>query len=164
MTFPHRGGPPNRGIKAMQIQRPLERLRLHHIGMHRRAMRDRTHPCSESFLMNVDNQVQPVLLHQLIAKSDHLAELPGGIDMQQRKRKPTGIERLLGKVQHHRAVLANRVHHHWVFALCDDLAQDVNALCFKSRKMGQCHGFPSKEESRFITPDWKSQPVQHLSP
>ena len=48
-----------------------------------------------------------------------------------------GIERLHREVQHHRAVLADRIQHHRLVALRNDLAHDVDALGLQPLKMGQ---------------------------
>ena len=42
----------------------------------------------------------PTALRHLIAELDHLAELVGGVDVQQRERNRPGIERLLRQPQH----------------------------------------------------------------
>ena len=47
-----------------------------------------------------------------VAELDHLAELVGRVDVQQRERNRPGIERLLRQPQQHRRVLADRVEHH----------------------------------------------------
>ena len=63
-----------------------------------------------------------------VAELDHLAELVGGVDVQQRERNRPGIERLLRQAQQHRRVLADRVEHHRPLELGDHLADDVDAL------------------------------------
>ena len=57
--------------------------------------------------------------------------------MQKRKRRFRRIERLERQVQHHRAVLADRVEHHGPLALGDDFSHDVDALGFEALKMGE---------------------------
>ena len=54
-----------------------------------------------------------------------------------------GIERLQRQVQHHRAVLADRVEHHRPLALGDDLAHDVDALGFEPLQVRQAHSSTS---------------------
>ena len=43
------------------------------------------------------------------------------------------------QVQHHRAVLADRIEHHRPLALGDHLAHDVDALGLEALEMGQFH-------------------------
>ena len=45
------------------------------------------------------------------------------------------VERLQRQVQHHRAVLADRVEHHRLLALGDRLAQDLDALGLEALKV-----------------------------
>ncbi len=48
-----------------------------------------------------------------------------------------GKKALRRQVQHHRAVLADRIEHHRTLGLGDDLAQDVDALRLELLEMGQ---------------------------
>jgi hypothetical protein len=57
--------------------------------------------------------------------------------VQQRKRRHRRVEGLHRQVQHHRAVLADRVEHHRVVGFGDDLAHDVDALGFEALQVGQ---------------------------
>jgi hypothetical protein len=114
------------------IQSLLERLRLHHVGVDRGAMRERSDPHVETFLVDVDQEVQPVAPRHLVAERDHLAELPGRIDVKKWERRHGGKECLQGDVKHHRAVFPDRVEHHRTLALCDDLAHDVDALSLEA--------------------------------
>ena len=63
-------------------------------------------------LVGVDDQIEAEPRCRRVAKRDHLAEFPGGIDMQQRKRQRRGIERLPRQMQHDRGILADRIQHH----------------------------------------------------
>ena len=47
----------------------------------------------------------------------------------------------MGQVQHHRAVLADRIEHHRIFGLGDDLAQNLDALGFEALQVSKGHGF-----------------------
>ena len=80
-------------------------------------------------------QIEPEPRGRLVAERDHLAELPGRVDVQERERRLRRIERLHRQVQHHRAVLADRIEHHRPLALGDDLAHDVDALGLEALKM-----------------------------
>ena len=44
-----------------------------------------------------------------VAQFDHFAELPGGVDMKQRKRRLGRVKGLEREMQHHRGILADRV-------------------------------------------------------
>ncbi len=86
-------------------------------------------PRSSAFLVDVDEQVEPELGApcgrgtRIISRNFHVVSTcssgNGGF---------AGIERLHRQVQHHRAVLADRIEHHRLLALGDDLAHDVDAL------------------------------------
>jgi hypothetical protein len=77
----------------------------------------------------------------LVAEGDHLAELPGGVHVQQRDRRPRREKRLDQQVQQYRAVLADRVQHHRIAELGRDLAQDVDAFGFEAIEVGKRLGF-----------------------
>ena len=72
-----------------------------------------------------------------VAEGDHLAELPAGVDVQQRDRRARRMERLQQQVQQHRTVLADGIQHHRVAELGRDLAQDVDAFGFEPIEVGQ---------------------------
>ena len=87
-------------------------------------------------LVGMHDQIEAEPPHLGIAKLDHLAELPGGVDMQQRKRRLARIERLQREMQHHREVLADRIEHHRIAELGRDLAHDVDALGLELPQIG----------------------------
>lgn len=62
--------------------------------------------------VGVDDQIKIELSRRLIAECDHLAELPGGVDMEDRKRNTTGMEGFSAQVQENTGVLADRIHQH----------------------------------------------------
>ena len=70
-----------------------------------------------------------------VAELDHLAELVGRVDVQQRERNRTRMERLLRQAQQDGRVLADGVEHHRAFELGDDLADDVDAFRFERPQM-----------------------------
>ena len=72
-----------------------------------------------------------------VAKRVHVAELPGRVDMEQREGRRRREEGLAGEVEHHRAVLADRIEHHRPLGLGDDLAHDVDALRLELLEMGE---------------------------
>jgi len=75
-------------------------------------------------------------LRLAVAEGDHLAELPGGIDMQEREWRLPGIERLHGEMHHDRRVLADRIEHHWVVELRHHLAHDLDAFRLELAEIG----------------------------
>ena len=72
-----------------------------------------------------------------VPELDHLPELPGGVHVEQRERKPPGEEGLTGQVQEDGRVLADRVQHHRSFQLGDDLTHDVDGLGLQLSKVGE---------------------------
>jgi hypothetical protein len=77
------------------------------------------------------------LARHALAHLVHRAELPRGVHVQQRERRPRRKERLAREMQHDRAVLADRVQHHRPLGLGDRLAQDVDAFGFEALQVVQ---------------------------
>ena len=126
------------GVELVLVEGLFERLGLHDVGVDLAAVRERSHALLHAFLVDVDDQIPAELLaDELFAEGDHLAELPGRVDVHQRKRRLGRIERLLGKPHHDRRVLADRVEHDRVFELGGHLADDVDALGFELFEVGQ---------------------------
>ena len=123
-----RRAPPNAASKPYFVERLLERLRLHDVGVDRRAVREGVDALREAFRVRVHQQFEAVLVHHALAERVHLAELPLRVHVQQRERQPGRVEGLERQVQHHRAVLPDRVQHDRPVALRHDLAHDVDAL------------------------------------
>ena len=103
----------------------------------KRAMVERVDPAGRGFGVLIDDQVHARFRRHPVTQLVHFLELPGGVDMQQRERRGRGVERQPGQVQHHRAVLANRIHHHRALSLCHHFAHDVDRFGLKPLKMGQ---------------------------
>jgi hypothetical protein len=80
------------------IERLSQGLRLHDVGVDVR-MTDRPDTPGEAILIDMDNQLQAQLPSAAVPERDHVAELPGGIDMQQWKRRLRRIEGFQGEVQ-----------------------------------------------------------------
>ena len=116
------------GIEPVLVQRLLERLGLHDVGVQGRAGGDRIDAALHAVLVDMDDQIEREPAGGLVAKRNHLAKFPGGVDVQQRERKWRGIEGLDGKVQHDAGVLADRVEHHRILEFGDDLAHDFDRL------------------------------------
>src|SRR5690606_612857 len=130
-------GPADGGIELPLVQRLLERLGLHHVGVHGSTVADRADALGEAVRVGPGAQLDPGFLRAAVAERDHLAELPGGVHVQQRDRRPRRMEGLEQQVQQHRAVLADRVHHDRVADAGRDLAQDVDALGLEPVEVGE---------------------------
>ena len=126
-----------RRIETVAGERLLERLGLHDVGIERAAMGDGRDAVLHPLLVGVDDEIEPEPLHLAIAKFDHLAELPGGVDMQQREWRLARIERLQRQMQHHRGILADRIEHHRIAELGRHLAHDVDALGLELAEIGR---------------------------
>tara|TARA_R110002012_G_scaffold120460_2_gene269836 strand:+ start:227 stop:487 length:261 start_codon:yes stop_codon:yes gene_type:complete len=71
---------------------------------------------------------KPSCFRSLVAKFDHLPELPGGVHVEEGKWRLGRIEGFPGKVQHHGGILADRIQHHRPNKACCHLAEDMNGL------------------------------------
>ena len=98
------------------------------MGVQRRARGERIDAARNAVLVDVDDQIETEPPRRLVAERDHLAEFPGRIDVQQRKRQRRGIERLDRQMQHHAGILADRIEHHRLSEFGDDLAHDLDRL------------------------------------
>jgi hypothetical protein len=88
----------------------------------------------------VDQEVEAEFLRAGVAEGDHLAELPGRVDVEQRERQAPGREGLQGEVQQHRGILADRVEHHRILGLGDRLPEDVDALGLQPLEVAEAVG------------------------
>ena len=127
------------GIELMVIERLLQRIGLHDLGMQRRAGSDRIDAAREAVLVHMHDQIEPEPPRGFVAKRDHVAELPGGVDMQQREGEFRRIERLERDMQHDAGVLADRIQHHRLLELGNDVAHDLDGLGFKAPQMSRQH-------------------------
>ena len=94
-------------------------------------------PLGDAVRIDVDDEIEAELLRRLVAEVDHLAELPGGVDMHQREGRLRRIEGLHGEMQHDGRILADRIEHHRLFAFGRHLADDVDRFRLQPGKMGQ---------------------------
>ena len=92
-------------------------------------------------------ELQTQLLGVGITEADHLPELPGRVDVQQRERQGRGVEGLDGDAQKGLAVLADGVHQHRPLALSHRLPKDMDRFGFEALQMGQ----PRRAQSRLVT-------------
>jgi len=128
-------------IESVPVERLNRPLRLHHVSMNCRAVRDRVDPLGNSLRVDVNEQLNTELRGDLIAECDHLLKLPGRVDVENRKRQRRRIECLHGKMQHHRGVLADGIMHHRPLALGDNFSHHKDAFDFKALQMTQAiHG------------------------
>jgi hypothetical protein len=81
------------------------------------------------------DQIETEVARARVAERDHLAELPRGVDVQQRKWRLRRIERLERQMQQDRGILADRIEHHRILRLGHRLADDVDAFGFKLFEM-----------------------------
>ena len=120
------------GVEAMHVERLLQPLRLHDIGVDGRAVRERVDALRDTVRVRMHDQLQVVLLRDLLAQFVHRLEFPERVDVQQGKRQRGRIERLERDVQHRGAVLADRIQHHGLVAFGDHLAHDLDAFGFQT--------------------------------
>src|SRR5699024_2032126 len=79
-----------------------------------------------------------------VTEFDHLPELPGRIDMQEREWRLFRIERLQRQVKHHRAVLADGIQHDRSLTFRSHCADDMDRLSLELIKVRYgCHGYNS---------------------
>ena len=81
--------------------------------------------------------LMPVLGRERVAERDHLAELPGRVDVQERERQPAGMKRLHGQADHDRRILADRIEHDRILELGRHLTDDVDALGLELTEVGE---------------------------
>ena len=81
-----RRAPPIAASYSPAFERLAQRLRLHDVGVARRAVVERVDAVRQALGIGVDEQLEPVLLRHPVAEGDHLAELPRGVDVEQRER------------------------------------------------------------------------------
>ena len=124
------------GVATVLVERLLERLGLHDVGV-ARAMRERRDARGLAGLVGVDDELGVEALRGLVAELDHLLELPARVDVQQRERDAAREERLAGQVQQDRGVLADGIHEQRLGELGRHLAEDVDAFGLEPGQVGQ---------------------------
>ena len=128
-TAPRRGGPRRRPRRSRPRRAPARSATVFMIRVYswvpwvngRDALR-------HALLVGVHQQVDAELGGRPVAELDHLAELPGGVDVQDRERHLARRERLDGEVQQDRGVLADAVEHHRAPERAGGLPEDVDRL------------------------------------
>ena len=127
-------------IEAIFVQRLFQAFGLHHLGMQRRAGIERIDAALHAVLIDMDDQIETQPLRRLVTERDHLPELPGGVDMQQRKWRLGGIERLHRQMQHDRGILADRIEHDRLLELSYHLSHDEDAFGLQMLQMAEPGG------------------------
>ena len=125
-----RRAPPMAASAAVLVERLLQRLGLHDVGV-AAAMRERRDARGLAGFVRVDDQLGVQSLRGLVAERNHLLELPARVDVQQREGNASGEEGLAGQVQQHRGVLADGIHQDGLRELGRHLAEDVDAFGFE---------------------------------
>ena len=123
-------------VEAIHVERLLQAFGLPQVGV-QRPMVERVDVPRLGFGILVDEQLDPVLARRPCRAAHTCPELPARIDMKQRERQRRRIEGLAGEVQHHRAVLADRIEHHRPRRFGDRFAHDVDALGLEPVEMGK---------------------------
>lgn len=77
-------------IKAIFVQRLLQALGFHDVGVLRGAVIKWVDPRRQTFWIFMHDEIKAVLFGRRITKRNHVAKLPVGIDVQQRKRDLAG--------------------------------------------------------------------------
>ncbi len=102
----------------------------------------RIDPLPHTFLIGVDEHLDPFFLCNAVTKCGHLPEFPCRVDVQKRERGLFRVKCLHGKVQHDRAVLPNGIQHDRFLTLRRHFPHDVYCFCLEGIKMG-VHSFSS---------------------
>ena len=117
-----------RRVVAAGLERVEQRLGLEQAAAARRAQDERLRAFGDRFLVGVHDQPHAHLFGVPVAEVDHLLELVGRVDVEQREGNRPRVERLLREPQQHRGVLADRVEHHRPLELGDHFPEDVHAF------------------------------------
>ncbi len=127
-------------VELVFVERLLQRLRLHDLGVKLRTVRERPDAHLDPLGIDVFDELQAPFLDDVVAELDHLAELPGRVDVEQREGRLRRIEGFHRDMQHRHGVLADRKQHHRLFAFRDSLAHDVDALRLEPIEMAERTG------------------------
>ncbi len=123
------------GIESPLVQRLLQGVGLHDLGVKLRAGGNRVDAARDAFGVRIHEQFHAVLLYDLIPVTDHVAKLPERVHVQQREGQLRRIERLHGEMQHHTGVFADGIQHHGIAKFRSDLADDADRFGFEALQM-----------------------------
>src|SRR5438105_5259562 len=127
-------------IEIAGLQRVEQRFRLQESAAALRADLERLRPFANRLFVGVDDEAGADALGHLVPERDHFLELVRGVDVQERKRDRSGVERFLREAQHARRVLADGIEHHRALELGHDLAEDLDAFGLEGAQMIQARG------------------------
>ena len=96
---------------------------------------ERLRAVADRLFVGVDDQPRADGVGHLVAERDHLLELVGRVDVEERERNRAGVERLLRQAQHARGVLADGVEHHRPLELGHHFPKDLDALGLERAQM-----------------------------
>ena len=125
-----------RGIEAIFVQRLLQRVGLHHIGVLLAAVGERPDASLDTVLIDIDQQLQAQLAGIVIAEFDHFAKLPCRVYMHQGERRLAGVKCLHRQVQHHGGVFADGIQHDGALEFGGDFSNDMDAFRFQLLEVG----------------------------
>ena len=123
-------------VETVLIERLLQGLRLHDVGVGRRRVADRVDAARQTLPVRMHDEVEAQRGGGAVAEGDHVAELPRRVDVQHREGRPLGKERLARQVQEDGGVLADRIEQHRLAELRRRLAEDVDALGLEQIEVG----------------------------
>ena len=95
-------------------------------------MGQRRHAGCQTVLVGMHDQIHTGRVGCSVAQRVHVAELPGGVDVQHRERRTGGMERLAHQMQQRAAVLADGVEQHRPRAFGGDLADHVDRVSLET--------------------------------
>ena len=117
-------------IKPILIQRLLERLGFHDIGVFGAAVVERVDIGCPPLFVGVHDQFHTRLFSHAVTELDHFAKLPRGVHVHQREWRCTGVKSFARQVQHYRRIFTDGVHHHRVGELSGNFTDDMDRLGF----------------------------------
>jgi hypothetical protein len=124
-------------IKTVFIQRLLECFGLHDVRVPLAGIGKGIYAFPDVFPVGMDYQFQVQFAYISVAELNHLAEFPGGVDVQEWKWDLPGKNAVQRQLQHYGGILADGIEHHRSLELCGYLADDVDAFRFKLFSMSQ---------------------------
>ena len=126
-------------VELVFVERLLEALRLHYVGVQTRARVDRIDAGANTLLVDMDDEIEAEVLRMLVAEGDHLAELPCRVDVEQREGGLGRIEGLHRQMQQDCGVLADGIKDDRLVAGRRHLAEDLHAFGFKPAQVIEAH-------------------------